>query len=104
MGPDRFADGQSADALPGLLKRYVRQETVEPLRAAGRFLLFGLLGASLIGLGTVLLVVGGLRVLQSSGRLDGTWSWVPYLASSMVLGGVAAVAMARIGGSRNLDG
>ncbi len=103
MGPDRFADGQSAGDLPGLLKRYVRQETVEPLRAAGRFLLFGLLGASLIGLGTVLLVVGGLRGLQSSGRLDGSWSWVPYLASAMVLGGVAGVAMARIGGSRNLD-
>ena len=104
MGPDRFADGQSTGDLPGLLKRYVRQETVEPLRAAGRFLLFGLLGASLIGLGTVLLAVGGLRGLQSSGLLGGTWSWVPYLASAMVLGGVAAVAMARIGGSRNLDG
>ncbi len=86
------------------MKRYVRQETVEPLRAAGRFLLFGLLGASLIGLGTVLLVVGGLRGLQSSGLFDGSWSWVPYLASAMLLGGVAAVAMARIGGSRNLDG
>ena len=104
MGPDRFSDGRAAGDLPGLLKRYVRQETVEPLRAAGRFLLFGLLGASLIGLGTVLVVVGGLRGLQSSGLLDGSWSWVPYLASAMLLCGVAAVAMARIGGSRNLDG
>jgi hypothetical protein len=103
MGPDRFSDGRAAGDLPDLLKRYVRQETVEPLRAAGRFLLFGLLGASLIGLGTVLLVVGGLRGLQASGLLDGFWSWVPYLASTMVLVGVAAVAMARIGGSRNLD-
>jgi len=49
-------------------------------------------------------VVGGLRGLQSSGLLDGSWSWVPYLASAMVLGGVAALAVARIGGQRNLDG
>ena len=104
MGPDRFSDDRAAVDLPGLLKRYVRQETVEPLRAAGRFLLFGLLGASLMGLGTVLLVVGGLRGLQSSGLLDGSWSWVPYLASAAVPGGVAAIAIARIGGSRNLDG
>ena len=104
MGPDRFSDDRAAVDLPGLLKRYVRQETVEPLRAAGRFLLFGLLGAFLMGLGTVLLVVGGLRGLQSSGLLDGSWSWVPYLASAAVLGGVVAVAIARIGGSRNLDG
>ena len=104
MGPDRFSDGRTAVDLPDLLKRYVRQETVEPLRAAGRFLLFGLLGASLIGLGTVLLVVGGLRGLQSSGLLDGSWSWVPYLASATVLGGGAALAVARIGGQRNLDG
>ena len=104
MGPDRFSDDRAAGDLPGLLKRYVRQETVEPLRAAGRFLLFGLLGASLMGLGTVLLVVGGLRGLQSSGLLDGSWSWVPYLASAAVLGGVAAIAIGRIGGSRNLDG
>ena len=104
MGPDRFSDDRAAVDLPGLLKRYVRQETVEPLRAAGRFLLFGLLGASLMGLGPGLLVVGGLRGLQSSGLLDGSWSWVPYLASAAVLGGVAAIAIARIGGSRNLDG
>jgi len=104
MGPDRFSDARSAGDLPGLLRRYVRQETVEPLRAAGRFLLFGLLGAGLVGLGTVLLVIGGLRGLQASGLLDGTWSWVPYLVSATVLGGIAAVTVARIGGQRNLDG
>ena len=72
MGPDRFSPGRAAGDLPGLLKRYVRQETIEPLRAAGRFLVFGLLGAFFLGLGVVLLAVGGLRGLQSSGLLDGT--------------------------------
>jgi|TARA_B100001105_G_scaffold91160_1_gene72523 hypothetical protein len=104
MGPDRFSDGRAAGDLPGLLKRYVRQETVEPLRSAGRFLLFGLVGASLLGLGTVLLAVGGLRGLQASGLLDGSWSWVPYLAAAGVLSAVAAVTVTRIGGPRNLDG
>ena len=103
MGPDRFSDGRTAVDLPDLLKRYVRQETVEPLRAAGRFLLFGLLGASLIGLGTVLLVVGGLRGLQSSGLLDGSWSWVPYIVVAAALSGLAVLAVSRIGGERGLD-
>ena len=104
MGPDRFSPGRAAGDLPGLLKRYVRQETVEPLRAAGRFLVFGLLEAFFLGLGVVLLAVGGLRGLQSSGLLDGSWSWVSYLATAAVLTGVAAITVSRIGGRKNLDG
>jgi hypothetical protein len=52
----------------------------------------------------VLLAVGGLRGLQSSGLLDGSWSWVSYLASAAVLTGVAAITVSRIGGRKNLDG
>jgi len=70
----------------------------------GRFLLFGASGSLLIGSGVVLIAVGGLRAMQAWGVLEGSWSWVPYLASATVLGGVAALAVARIGGQRNLDG
>ena len=104
MGSDRFSNDKTAGDLPDLLRRYLRQETVEPLRLAGRFLLFGLVGASLLGLGTVLLVVGGLRALQASSLLDGSWSWVPYLAAALVLGAVAGLTVSRIGGRTNLNG
>ena len=43
------------DDLVALLKRYVRQETVDPLRSVGRTLLFGVLGSLLLGTGAVLL-------------------------------------------------
>ena len=104
MGPDRSSEDRTTGDLPDLLRRYLRQETVEPLRSAGRFLLFGLVGASLLGLGTVLLVVGGLRALQASAPLDGSWSWVPYLAAALVLVAVAGLTVSRIGGRTNLDG
>ena len=104
MGSDRFFEDRTTGDLPDLLRRYLRQETVEPLRPAGRFLLFGLVGASLLGLGTVLLVVGGLRALQASAPLDGSWSWVPYLAAALVLVAVAGLTVSRIGGRTNLDG
>ena len=104
MGSDRFSEDRTTGDLPGLLRRYLRQEPVEPLRPAGRFLLFGLVGASLLGLGTVLLVVGGLRALQASSLLEGSWSWVPYLAAALVLVAVVGLTVSRIGGRTNLDG
>ena len=53
--------GDTFDDLVGLFRRYVRQETVEPLRSLGRYLLFGTAGSVLVGVGTVLLAVGALR-------------------------------------------
>ena len=100
----RFSEDRTTGALPDLLRRYLHQETVEPLRAAGRCFLCGLVGASLLGLGTVLRVVGGLRALQASSLLDGSWSWVPYLAAALVLGAVAGLTVSHIGGRTNLDG
>lgn len=92
MAPDR-----PTGDLPEMLKRYVRQETLDPLRSLGRFVGFGLAGAVLVAAGCLLLVVGGLRLLQEWEALDGNWSWVPYLAAAVVLAGTAALAASRIG-------
>jgi len=100
----RFADKRMTGDLSDLLRRYVRQETVEPLRSTGRFLAYGLAGAVTLGLGTVLLTVGGLRALQSWSVLDGRWSWVPYLAASAVMAALGVLALMRIGGRTGLDG
>jgi hypothetical protein len=79
-------DGKHADPLGegaklfDLLRRYVIQETVTPIRAIGRTLLFGSVAAIFLGIGTVLLLVGVLRVLQTEtgAAFAGSWSWVPY--------------------------
>ena len=104
MAFQRSSDNRATGDLTALLRRYVRQETVEPLRSAGRFLTYGLAGATTLGLGTVLLTVGGLRALQTWSVLDGHWSWVPYLAASAAMAALGALALSRIGGRTGLDG
>ena len=95
-------DESSGDMLD-MLRRYLRQETVDPLRAVGRFLLFGASGSLLIGSGLVLIAVGGLRSMQAWGVLEGSWSWVPYIVVATALSGLAVLAVSRIGGERGLD-
>ena len=87
MAPDR-----TSGDLVDLLRRYVRQETTDPLRSLGRFLVAGVAGSILMGVGVVLLGTGALRLLQDWSVLDGSWSWVPYLVVAVVLIGVAVVA------------
>ncbi len=96
-GDGKHADPREEGAeLFGLLRRYVIQETVAPLRSVGRTLLFGSIAALFLGIGTVLLLLALLRVLQTEtgSAFAGTWSWVPYPITA-VLG---LVAMGAFGG------
>ena len=91
MAPDR-----TSGDLPDLLRRYVRQETVDPLRSLRRFLGLGIAGSFMMGTGVVLLGVGALRLLQDWSVLDGSWSWAPYLAVAVALAMIAVFAGKRI--------
>jgi hypothetical protein len=77
--------------LRDLIVAYVRQETVTPIKSLGRYILFGLAGAILLGLGVVLLGVGVLRLLQTEtgSTFRGDWSWAPYgiVFVALVVGG-----------------
>lgn len=79
-----------------LVKEYARQETLGPIKGAGRWLAAGAAGAVLIGTGCVFLVLGALRMVQNEfGRsFRGTWvSLLPYLFAfvvSLVVMGIAA--------------
>ncbi|MBM3672947.1 MAG: hypothetical protein FJW86_12320 [Actinobacteria bacterium] len=66
--------------LRDLVVSYVKQETVAPLKQLGRYVGFGIAGAFLLGLGSLLLGVGGLRALQTEtgDTFKGDWSWAPY--------------------------
>ena len=50
-------------------------------------------------LGAIFLTMSALRALQTQtgSVFDGNWSWVPYLIVAVVLGGLAAIAVRRIG-------
>ncbi|HEX8804146.1 MAG TPA: hypothetical protein VF743_08130 [Acidimicrobiales bacterium] len=84
--------------LWALTKTYARQETVDPLKGVGRYLAFGLGGSLLLGIGVVLLLLSGLRALQTQtgSTFTGSWSWVPYFIILVVGAALIAVAVTRI--------
>jgi hypothetical protein len=80
--------------LIDLLKRYLLQETVEPLKTMGRTLGFGAAAAITFGIGGVFLLLGVLRVLETeTGTLfGGDWSWAPY--GLTIVAGIAVIGFA----------
>ncbi|MDQ6910984.1 MAG: hypothetical protein M3Z84_09435 [Actinomycetota bacterium] len=67
--------------LVTLVIAYVKQETIEPIRGIGRFLGFSLAAVVVGGLGTILLVLGVIRLLQAEtgSAFRGHLSFLPYL-------------------------
>jgi hypothetical protein len=64
----RFLRGASLqrdfEELRDLAIRYVKEETIKPLKDLGRFVLWGTIGSVFVGFGAVLLLLGSLRYLQ----------------------------------------
>jgi hypothetical protein len=89
-----------------LVKQYARQETLGPIKGAGRWLAAGAAGAVLIGTGCVFLVLGSLRMVQNEfGRsFRGSWvSLLPYLFAFVVSLAVIGVAAWRITKKKTLQ-
>ena len=79
-----------ASELWELVVAYLKQETLEPIKSLGRFVLYGVIGAVTLSLGLVLVALAGLRALQTgtADHLTGTLSWLPYfivLVAAIVL-------------------
>lgn len=81
-----------------LVKSYVRQETIGPLKGLGRKVGIGLAGALLIGLGLFFLALGLLRLVQDKiPRLaTGSLSWLAYLVVVVFCVIVTVIALSRI--------
>ena len=77
---------------------YAKQETLGPLRGAGRWLAFGGAGALLLGIGLLLVVLGVLRAVQTEwDRLArGSLSWAPYVLALVLCGALLALVLTRI--------
>src|SRR5262245_55941787 len=74
--------------LRDLVVAYVKQETIAPLTALGRWVAWGIAGSLFLGFGVVFLAMAGLRVLQdeTGETFTGNWSWVPYVIVVFALG------------------
>ncbi len=91
--------GVLARQFKDLVIAYAKQETVDPLKVVVRFVLWGVVGALLLGLGVGLITLAILRVLQGElgDHLSGSLSWVPYAGGLLFALLVAALAVSRIG-------
>lgn len=77
--------GELVGDLWELIKSYAKQETLDPLKSIGRFLMWGLPGAILLTLGLLFGSLAILRGLQTEtdAHLTGSWDYVPHLAATV---------------------
>ena len=102
MAPGRSGTGRGLSGLRStggetlqLIIDYVKQETLEPLKGLGRYIVFGVAGSVALSIGLVILSVAFLRLLQgeTGNAFTGDLSWIPYLICAVVVVAVAALAV-----------
>lgn len=84
-----------------LVVDYAKQETLGPLKGLGRFVALGIAGSIFLSVGVVVLLVAGLRALQTETgtTFGGKLSWLPYVITAG-----AAVLVAGLAGWRVTKG
>jgi hypothetical protein len=97
----RGGDGSEDLSIGGivdLVRDYAKQETLGPLKGAGKWLAFGAAGAVALGIGVSLLLLGLLRLLQTEWDRSstGSLSWLAYVIVLAVCVVVIVVAVSRI--------
>lgn len=94
---DKPADAPGIGELANLVIAYAKQETIDPIRGAGRWLAFGLAAILSLTFGVALLALGTLRLLQYEVFANATtWSWIPYFIVMALCVIVAVIAVSRI--------
>jgi hypothetical protein len=88
----------SIEGIVYLIRDYAKQETVGPLRGAGRWLGYGVAGALLLGIGLFLILLGLLRLLEAEWdrAASGSLSWLAYLIVFVVCVGLIVLTVSRI--------
>ena len=80
-----------------LALRYVKEETIQPIKDMGRFALYGALGSIFVGFGVMFLLLAALRFLQEQFPvMNGTLSWLPYVIVAVLAMVIIALTAWRI--------
>jgi hypothetical protein len=87
-----------AKELVDLVVGYAKQETLDPLKRLGKTVAFGVLGAVLVGTGTLFLALSALRALQTEiDTFEDNLSWAPYGIVAALLVVMAIVSWSALG-------
>ena len=95
----RKRGGNSVGEVVDFVKVYVRQETLGPLKGAGRWLAFGAVGALALAISVAFFVLGLLRMVQHefARTFHGRWmGLLPYLFALVTCTVVIGLAVSRI--------
>lgn len=92
-----FSPSPHEDVLD-LVVSYAKQETIEPLRGAMRWILWGLASMAFICTGLVFIVLGVVRVTQDvlGDSFQHSWSFVSYFVGVLACVVVVAFALTSI--------
>ena len=95
--PPRGPVDQVGDLFDSV-KQYARQETLEPIKGAVRWVAVGTLAALCLGLALVFTALGILRLSQDLGgtTLDGSWSFLHYFITLSIVAILVAVTFSRV--------
>ena len=95
--PPRGPVDQVGDLFDSV-KQYARQETLEPIKGAVRWVAVGTLAALCLGLALVFRALGILRLSQDLGgtTLDGSWSFLHYFITLSIVAILVAVTFSRV--------
>ncbi len=97
--PSGSANANAVNEVFGLVKSYARQETLGPLSGIGRWIGAGIAGALCLGIGGVLMLLAGLRLLQteiSFFKGHGFGSVLAYFIVLVVSAAIIGLAALRI--------
>lgn len=87
----------SAVELFEMVRDYVKQETLDPLRGVGRWLAWGIAGAIALLFGAVIGLFGVLRLLQAEVFSDTeVFTFVPYFIVAVVAAALIGLSITRI--------
>jgi uncharacterized membrane protein YidH (DUF202 family) len=90
-------ESASVGEVIDLVREYAKQETLGPLKGAGRWLALGAAGSLLLGLGLLLVLIALLRLLQTEvSAFDGAFSWAPYAIVVVVAVILTVVSLSKI--------
>jgi hypothetical protein len=94
----RPGEPASISDVVDLVTAYAKQETLGPLRGAGRWLARGAAGAACLGLGLVIVTLAILRLVQAEWETaaTGSLSWLAYLIAFLFAVGCLALTISRI--------